>query len=281
MVRRVLSSSLCAIALCGTAMAGTYFSANFDNVVVGDYGGGIGYGAHLNQTNLNAGTAIGSWTVNVNQAAPTMRTSKMIQADNGLNVANKALRFGIAFDGTSSTSNPYLTANMSTGLGLANDISVAFDYGYISTDGSSDRLTYLTGRDAANNRLFQIGFVNESIPGGQVGYFTQGGAWTLIGSAGDIIGNNNTYWNSSLMNRVSIEIGAAGYDIVVDSATLASGLAFRDAAAGGLSTIEFSTNGQRFTGGAFDNMLVSQIPEPSTTALLGLGMGCLLLGRRR
>ena len=139
----------------------------------------------------------------------------------------------------------------------------------------------MTGRDAANNRLFQIGFINESNPGGQVGYFTQGGVWTLIGSAGDIIGNNNTYWNSSLMSSVSIEVGATGYDIVVDSATLASGLAFRDAAADGLSTIEFSTNGQRFTGGAFDNMLVSQIPEPSTIALLVLGMGCLLSGRRR
>ncbi|MGA0901238.1 MAG: PEP-CTERM sorting domain-containing protein, partial [Luteolibacter sp.] len=102
-----------------------------------------------------------------------------------------------------------------------------------------------------------------------------------IGSAGDITGNNNTYWNSSLMNNVAIRVGATGYDIIVDSVTLASGLAFRDSAAGGLSTIEFSTNGQRFTGGAFDNMLVSQIPEPSTIALLGLGMGCLLLGRRR
>ena len=82
------------------------------------------------------------------------------------------------------------------------------------------------------------------------------------------------------MKNISITVGASTYDIELagNSLTGGSGIAFRDLAADGLSNLAFSTN-QRFTGGAFDNITVSQIPEPAT-ALLG-GLAFLMLLRRR
>jgi hypothetical protein len=257
------------------------FSANFDGTTVADIGSGQGFGAQLTSTNLDAGTAIGTWTVNQAQNAPTGRTQRMIQTDGGANVTNKALRFGIDFvngttGSTTAVNTPILTANLTSTLSLSNAINVSFDQGMISSDNDSARVTYLTGLDGSNNRLFQIGFAADK----RLGYFTSAGVWTPIGAVGDLAGNNNTYWFATNMKNVTVDVGASTYDIKLggNSLTGGSGIAFRDAAANGLSKLAFSSN-NRYTGSAFDNITVSQIPEPSA-ALLG-GLGFLFLLRRR
>ncbi|MFT5905633.1 MAG: hypothetical protein ACI9E1_001232 [Cryomorphaceae bacterium] len=264
-----------------SANAATVFSANFDSTTVADFGGTIGYGAQLTKTNLDAGTATGSWTVNQAQDAPATNTAKMIQTDNGVNVTDKALRFGISTDGTMEVDTAVLTANLTSTLSLSNTITVSFDYGIISGD-AANRTTYMTGLDGSGNRLFQIGFINTNA-NRQMGYFNTTGNWTLIGTSGDLIGNNNTFWDAALMKNVTVEVGASTYDIKLAGVTLTggSGITFRDASASGLSNLALSAN-NRFTGGAFDNMVVSQqVPEPSTTALLGLGGLALILRRRK
>jgi hypothetical protein len=49
-----------------SAIAATVFSANFDATTVQNYHSGVGnnWGAAITTTNLDAGTAIGNWTVN-------------------------------------------------------------------------------------------------------------------------------------------------------------------------------------------------------------------------
>jgi hypothetical protein len=258
------------------ANAAVVFDANFDGTSVADIGSGNGFGAQLTETNLNAGTSTGTWTVNQTQTAPTSKTNKMIQTDGGANVTNKALRFGIGFSGTTGVNNATLTANLTSVLSLSGTINVSFDQGMISSDNGADRITYLTGLDGSNNRLFQIGFNAAR----QLGYVSSAGTWTLIGTAGDLAGNNNTFWNDVNMKTVTVGVSASAYDIKLNGSSLTggSGIAFRDVAANGLSNLAFSSN-QPYTGSAFDNISVSQIPEPSA-ALLG-GISFLFLLRRR
>ena len=236
------------------------FAANFDGTTVSDLGGTNGYGAQITEANLNAGTTVGTWSVNQAQALGG-KTARMIQTDGGANVTNKALRFGIDFtDGTTaSTTNantPILTANLTSTLSLSNTINVSFDQGMISSDGGAVRITYLTGRDGSNNRLFQIGFNAAK----QLGYVSSAGVWTLIGTAGDLAGNNNTFWDDVNMKTVTVDVGPTTYDIKLNGNPLTggSGIAFRDGTANGLSKLEFSAN-HRYTGSAFDNMTVSQV----------------------
>ena len=262
-----------------TNAATTYFSSNFDDTVVTNLGGSIGFGAQITAGNLNAGTATGTWTVNQSQAAPSSKSDKMIQTNGGADVSNKALRLGISPDGTMGANNPIVTANLTSSLTLSNPISVSFDYGIVSTD-SGTRTTYMTGIDSSGKRLFQVGFVN-STGVKQVGYFDSKDTWTLIGSANDLIGNNNTHWNASSMKNVAIEIGVSTYDIKLGGASMTngSGLLFRDDNASGLSQLELSAS-IKWTGGAFDNIVVTQVPEPNSLALIGLGLMSLFRRRR-
>ena len=262
-----------------TNAATTYFSSNFDDTVVTNLGGSIGFGAQITAGNLNAGTATGTWTVNQSQAAPSSKSDKMIQTNGGADVSNKALRLGISTDGTMDANTAVVTANLTSSLTLSNPISVSFDYGIVSFDGN-DRTTYMTGIDSSGNRLFQVGFVN-STGVKQVGYFDSKDTWTLIGSANDLIGNNNTHWNASLMKNVAIEIGVSTYDIKLGGASMTngSGLLFRDDNASGLSQLELSAS-IKWTGGAFDNIVVTQVPEPNSLALIGLGLMSLFRRRR-
>ena len=262
-----------------TNAATTYFSSNFDDTVVTNLGGSIGFGAQITAGNLNAGTATGTWTVNQSQTAPANQSHKMIQTNGGADVSNKALRLGISTDGTMDANNPVVTANLTSSLTLSNPISVSFDYGIVSTD-SGTRTTYMTGIDSSGKRLFQVGFVN-STGVKQVGYFDSKDTWTLIGSANDLIGNNNTHWNASFMKNVAIEIGVSTYDIKLGGASMTngSGLGFRDLDASGLSQLELSAS-IKWTGGAFDNIVVTQVPEPNSLALIGLGLMSLFRRRR-
>ena len=262
-----------------TNAATTYFSSNFDDTVVTNLGGSIGFGAQITAGNLNAGTATGTWTVNQSQAAPSSKSDKMIQTNGGADVSNKALRLGISTDGTMDANTAVVTANLTSSLTLSNPISVSFDYGIVSFDGN-DRTTYMTGIDSSGNKLFQVGFVN-STGVKQVGYFDSKDTWTLIGSANDLIGNNNTHWNASSMKNVAIEIGVSTYDIKLGGASMTngSGLGFRDLDASGLSQLELSAS-TKWTGGAFDNIVVTQVPEPNSLALIGLGLMSLFRRRR-
>lgn len=246
--------------------------SDFDGTPVANLGGSNGYGAPISEANLNAGTAVGSWTLNEAFDPPGGHTAKMIQTDGGANVTAKALRFGNALpvDLTSATDaeradSPLLTANLTSNLGLSSLITVSFDYGVVSTDGP-DRFVYVTGRDTSNNRLFQLGF-NNHFHSMRVGYFSAGGTWTEVGNTGDLSGNNNTFWSSGNMKQVTVEVGPSSYAIQLEGTTLsgASSIAFRDSTANSLERLEFSSS-QVWTGGAFDNISVAQVPELSAFA---------------
>ena len=68
---------------------------------------------------VDEAVVLGAVGFNQEQVAPTNRNNKMIQTDGGADVTNKALRFGIATDGTLGANNAVLTANLTSTLNLS------------------------------------------------------------------------------------------------------------------------------------------------------------------
>ena len=251
----------------------TFFDADFNGTSVADVGDGT-YGAQITAANLNAGTPTGTWTINAAQAAPANKIVKMIQTDGGTDVLEKALRFGISIDGTTGVDSPTLTANLTSSLGLSAPITVSLDYASAAGDGKATdlRRCYLTGLDGSGNRAFQLAFVNTSTSnssndGHRVGYVDSNGVLQLLGAAGDLGGNNGRAWASSLMKTVTIVVGATSYDISLDSTSLATGIAFRDASASGLDSLAVSTS-TKWTGGYIDNLVVTQASPAVGTMII-------------
>ncbi len=160
------------------------------------------------------------------------------------------------------------------GIGLDNvDIPAASQKGVVvmnAPDGNAnERGSYLTGVDGSGNRLFQLYLVNTSTAndateGQRIAYIDSSGAEQFIGAAGDLntTGSFTGTWDPSIMKTVSVDVGASSYSISLGGSSLASGIAFRDASASGLASIQLATN-SRFTSGWIDNLEVTTVSSPS------------------
>jgi hypothetical protein len=275
-------SLLSIIASLSSASAAVLFESNFNGTTVTDTGGGE-FLAQITKTNLDAGTATGNWTVNTAQSSPgTNSASKSIQGVGGANVTNKALRFGIDLAG--SGANPILTANLSSSTTVASGpITVSFDYANATTDTGS-RTFFLRGVGADNFTLFELAFKSDA-GHTRLAYRNGSGTITLLGGVTDTV--NSTFssdggtgdYDDTIMKQINVVVGASTFDVSLAGVLIGDDLAFKDASATGMNRLEFVSTTQ-WTGGWFDNISVSQIPEPSIVLTGGLGF-LLLLRRRR
>ena len=276
--------------------ANVLFQADFNGTPVSDVGNGL-YAAQITAANLDAGTAVGSWTVHVPQDAPaagTARAQRGIQGVGAADVENKALRFGINLAGQSTGgADPILSANLATSASVSTTMpmTVGFDYANGSPDGG-DRSFFLRGLDSSERILFELAFKHTGAGGSaeqrQLHYRDGSSQFVSLGNTGDESTLVNTTqsgnveaatYDPDIMKRVEVVIGSSAFDILLDGSMLAGDIAFQDVDADGLTKLDFASTNQ-WTGGWFDNMEVTQIPEPSAAALLALG-GLALLSRRR
>lgn len=260
------------------------FQADFNGTTVTDTGGGE-FLAQITKANLDAGTATGSWTVNATQASPgTNSAFKSIQGVGGANVTNKALRFGINLEGAGTS--PILTANMlSSTTVAAGQITVSFNYANATTDAGGGRTFFLRGVGTDNLTLFELAFKSDA---GHTRLAYRDGTSTinLLGSASDLVNSTGSSdggpgdYDDTIMKQIDVVIGSSTFDVFLAGTKLnTSGLAFKDAGATGINRLEFVSS-TAWTGGWFDNMSVTQIPEPSAALLGGLGLIALLRRRR-
>lgn len=250
------------------------FDANFNGTTAYNYTAAL-YGADITKANLDAGTSVGSWTVNKAPNGANVLsavTQPQIQPDRALNVTEKCLAFGCFFASGTPTAvdTALLTASLASSLSASDSrpITVSLDYCIQKTD-TSGRKTVLTGKDASGKRLFQLVFVNSKLEQ-RLGYYSSAGSFVTIGSVNDLNAQNGKVWDPTgattsptIMKNITVVVGATSYAIALKGTTLASGIAFRDASASGLSTMEFSVT-SLFTGGFIDNILVSYAPPQGT-----------------
>ena len=264
--------------------ATTLFQANFDGTTLTENAPGSGeFTAQITKPNLDAGTATGNWTVNTAQASPgTNRALRSIQGVGAANVTNKALRFGIDLAG--SGVNPILTANLSSSTTIAaGAITVSFDYANATPD-TVGRTFFLRGVGADNLTVFELAFKSDA-GHTRLAYRTSGGTINLLGGASDLVLSTGSSddtggdYDNTIMRKIDVVIGSSTFNVFLAGTQIGTNLAFKDAAATGLNRLELVSSAQ-FTGGWFDNMLITQVPEPSAALLGGLGLLALLRRRR-
>ena len=258
---------LSAIAATSASAAITIFEDDFEDTsafVAGDTDA-------TKQTNLNSGVATGSWSVTNGN-----------NANIGTDSSNKALVIrDNNFDITSTFSQ--------AGVVGANATTIRFDFAIVRENG--DKRTSFIGLQGATS-LFSVDVI---APGkaGTPATGGQGGVQVTTDSTTALIEYNQggispgNFVNSHL-HSMTITLSATSFDVwvdidgndAVDTGELLASLAYTNNPTTGITGMQILENGAPTNiGVAFDNYLVTTIPEPST-ALLG-GLGLLALLRRR
>jgi hypothetical protein len=247
--------------------ATTLFQADFNGTTVSDVGGGV-FLAQITETNLEAGTSVGDWTVNTAQALSTNRALRSIQGVGAANVTNKALRFGIDLAGWGAS--PILTANLSSAATLAaGEITVGFDYANATGDAGGGRTFFLRGVGADNLTVFELAFKSDA-GHTRLAYRDSTNTINLLGTATDLVSSTGSSNNASgdyddtIMKHIDVVIGSSTFDVFLAGVLLGDDLPFKSAGATGLNRLEFVSSTQ-WTGGWFDNMSVTQVPISGNT----------------
>jgi hypothetical protein len=239
--------------------ATTLFQADFNGTTVSDVGGGV-FLAQITETNLEAGTSVGDWTVNTAQALSTNRALRSIQGVGAANVTNKALRFGIDLAGWGAS--PILTANLSSAATLAaGEITVGFDYANATGDAGGGRTFFLRGVGADNLTVFELAFKSDA-GHTRLAYRDSTNTINLLGTAADLVNSTGSSNNASgdyddtIMKQIDVVIGPSTFDVFLAGTLLGDDLPFKSAGATGLNRLEFVSSTQ-WTGGWFDNLSVT------------------------
>lgn len=256
-----------------------HFDADFDDTPLTDLGSL--FGAEITKANLDAGTAVGEWTVHVDQGAPPDDNwaFRQIQGAGGEDVENKALRFGINLQGSGGGGqDPILTAHLDSFAPVGgNNVTVGFDYANASPDGGTGgRTFFLRGVDGDSRTLFELAFKStgpaNSAEQRQLAYRDGESEIVLIGNPGDVEstqsrpGESTSSFDPEIMKRIEVVIGEDSFDVLLDGEPLedAVGIAFQDPEANGVSRLDFASV-TPWTGGWFDNMTVTSVGAPVPT----------------
>ncbi|MGJ8657036.1 MAG: PEP-CTERM sorting domain-containing protein [Akkermansiaceae bacterium] len=178
---------------------------------------------------------------------------------------------------------------------------ISFDFGIRRTNGAN-KSHYVTGYDANDVIIFQLvlgendEFGNSGADRQKPGYATSTGGSTAI-LAADLASGPvpDQYYNAGDSNHADGYNGnGATYELTIssDGWVITGDGSFRDpfttnslATYDGSTFTELSyvkiTGESAAAGGYFDNISINAIPEPSSTALLGLGGLSLILRRRK
>jgi hypothetical protein len=240
----------------------------------------------LNSATTSSGGASGaSWTENIAPGGGSTDTPANLFADDGAGSGD----FGwIATSGNGSDSPEYvldLGTNDFDFSSSATTVSMNFDI----TRGSTGRNISILGYDSNSNLVFDMAF----LPGGTDDIYVDGdgdlnhellGAAQLGGGSGvgELDNGNYTTYSDGITNDITITLNGTSltYSIVGNTYTHTTTVLNN---ASDLSSILIGSGGSNGGGWRLDDLVVSgtAVPEPSSFALLSLGLGALFLRRRR
>jgi len=256
-----LVASLFADRANGATIVTTILDADFDSTTL-DAGTG---GTPVTQALLNEGTAVGSWTVASAGSADFLR--------------NTATPGDTVFKPDQGSPDFSIGTAAPSGLGAT---TVSFDFALRRFNpGSQDRDPRIVAFDGLGSELFTLTVAATGGADQRKLGFISGGTPTYLGNVDDIARLVvDSDGDLSGLNTITVELGAAGFDIILDGTELAAGVPYETVGATTFGGLQFTGDGP--AGYYVDNILaISIIPEPSTGSLAGGLAGLLAISRRR
>ncbi|MBK1830064.1 PEP-CTERM sorting domain-containing protein [Verrucomicrobiaceae bacterium R5-34] len=268
--------------------ATTFFDHDFDNGTNGDLAGSGALGSPV----------VGSITATGGHLGGNVYTS----GNNGS--SNPITSVDGSFNDVGTPAGNYLTATMASDITLAaGPVNVDFSLGIFGTNNSTVfKLVHVIGYSSSDDEVFQLtmragsGNATRELFARELGEdnttfngtsFSSIDGTKILDDIGIGMNSTNTSNAPSSLVNVSLTLNGTTWDASAASGTStpATGLNI-DSGATDLSYIQFFTshednvNGQN-KGIWVDDILVTQVPEPSSVALLGLGGIALMLRRRK
>ena len=274
------SAAIAALLTIGSSQAAV--TANFTGstadttVIVPTAPGGVTTG-----TNLSNGTSGGTWATPTASSTLT-NESALVSSGTQNGMIGNWLLLGVTGNDTAHLSEAALTV---TAPAAVTGTTIAMDVNAIGAGGQNGGILitgWSAGGRASGTALFQASI-------GVGGIWGQRDLHTLttLDTAPGSLDNNNL-WGATNGNSINLTFNlsdfASGYSITGNDVSSnpfdISGSYFTDIDSLDLAVIEFRSLGSK-AGLGLDNLSITAVPEPSSTALLGLGGLALILRRRK
>ncbi|VGO16427.1 hypothetical protein PDESU_05018 [Pontiella desulfatans] len=208
---------------------------------------------HVTSANLDAGTAVGSWTVIDDQESDIRSGSgnKALLADTG------TYSFEANFSETAVLTNNGITISLDTYMRRTGDAS--------SNEGNL-KPQKIVGLDSHGYELFDIR-INAGIwhaNAQRLGFVDSLGAERYLGSSGDVNVYSVDTPNPSKFQTLELTLHETMMDISYDGAVLTNGMAYRNSGISHISSIRLAGVNSS-TGAFYDNISVAAIQTSSNT----------------
>ncbi|NWK57334.1 PEP-CTERM sorting domain-containing protein [Verrucomicrobiaceae bacterium N1E253] len=268
MKKTITGTVLGAIITMGTAQSATVFSADFSGSTATTSGTAIT--GLTSASNLDAGTSPGSWS---GLATSTGGTTSGIDVTSAAATAMSGNWMLIGRSTNDTSHSTTATIDLSSEI-LLDGATISMDLNIRNSGGENGGLL-VTGYTSGGTALFTFTGGNGGSPYGQ----------RELATSSDISGtrdntHNNLWSENGDGKTINLSLAAAGYTLTGDGGT--TNLAGSYFASGDLASIKIEAKGSKALWG-IDNISVAGtvVPEPSSTALLGLGGIALILRRRK
>ncbi|NWK55807.1 PEP-CTERM sorting domain-containing protein [Verrucomicrobiaceae bacterium N1E253] len=252
--------------------------ANFEGIASGD----ISNSANTTATILNSDTTTGGTWSNVTATGDVTdsTSASVIQAGDSTRqgMTGNHLYLGRATNvDTGTTSSATATLTLDSAQTLANT-SLSFD-AFMDNSGSQPSNGFMISLFDGNTMVMSISLMNSSDPGPRYGVaeYNASGAKVSNLITDDIFANDT---GANMTINLSATSYTVDYEMYTGGTTGSSASKNYLNSATEFNKIVFTTEGSKSAWG-LDNLDISAVPEPSSTALIGLGGLALILRRRK
>ena len=257
-----LFTALSAVMTIHSAQAAVIATADFEGSTAGTPTDGVATSA----ANLNLGSTGGTWS-----AISATGTNSAVEVTTG-----NVLRFGV-LAGVNSTQTSTATFNLNSAATLSG-ASISFDYVQLGGGGQPGNVFV----DVYNGSTHVLRISGSPDAGGGRRTLSH---WDSVGGTRTALASEDVFGATETIN-VTFSLSTSDFGVATTGASNASGnfnstgLAYINSGQTTFDKIVFTAVDNKAVA-TFDNLSIDVVPEPSSTALLGLGGLALILRRKK